>query len=184
MQSPRETHIVPSQSATRTKGTFPIGPTQRPCPRESVARSKSSPLARTLQRHPPHARNTSRRCVGGGMKVLFCELADGFNATAIRALPDSIRRCMPAHVPSLAALTSDDGTRLSAELRLAQLRSQVAVIRTLADHVEHLARWSNVDGLREQIIEDDGAPGRQTSRSGGRAHRFAADAMKHWGRAP
>jgi hypothetical protein len=66
---------------------------------------------------------------------------------------------MPAHVPSLAALTSDDDAGLSAELRLGQLRSQVAVIRTLADHVEHLARWGNVDGLREQIIEEMGRMG-------------------------
>jgi hypothetical protein len=93
------------------------------------------------------------------MKVLFCGQADGFDATAIRALPDLSPGAMPAHAPSLVALTSDDDTRLSAELRVARLRSQVAVIRTVADHIEHLARWSNVDGLREQAVEEMGRLG-------------------------
>jgi hypothetical protein len=47
---------------------------------------------------------------------------------------------MLAHIPSLAALESEDDDRLGAELQLARLRSQVAVVRTIADEVEHLAR--------------------------------------------
>jgi hypothetical protein len=105
------------------------------------------------------------------MKVPFCGLENGVTATVVRASPDVreasrplyclSRGTVPAHVPSLAALTSDDDTQLSAELRLGQLRSQAAVIRTLADHVEHLARWGSVDGLREQIIEEMGRLGGQ-----------------------
>lgn len=58
---------------------------------------------------------------------------------------------MLSHLPSLAALESDDD-RLGAELRLARLRSQVAVVRTVADEVEHLAQRGDADGLRAQLV--------------------------------
>src|ERR1019366_3634079 len=45
---------------------------------------------------------------------------------------------MPSHMPSMDALESHDDGQLNAELRLARLRSQVAVVRTTADHVERL----------------------------------------------
>ena len=61
---------------------------------------------------------------------------------------------MLAHVPSLGALESDDNGRLVAEFRLARLRSQVAVVRALADHVEYLARSGDADGLSSQVIEE------------------------------
>jgi hypothetical protein len=61
---------------------------------------------------------------------------------------------MSAHLPSLAALVGADDDLLAAELRFNRLRSQVAVIRALADHVEHLARLRDSDGLTDQLIEE------------------------------
>lgn len=61
---------------------------------------------------------------------------------------------MSAHLPSLDALESHDDDRLRAELRLARLRSQVAVVRTIADEVEVLARPHDADGLRAELIEE------------------------------
>jgi len=61
---------------------------------------------------------------------------------------------MLAHVPSLAAIESDDNGRLVAEFRLARLRAQAAVVRALADHVEYLARSGDADGLSSQVIEE------------------------------
>jgi hypothetical protein len=61
---------------------------------------------------------------------------------------------MLAHVPSLEVLESDDNGRLVAELRLARLRSQVAIVRALADYVECLAQSGDADGLSSQIIEE------------------------------
>jgi hypothetical protein len=57
-------------------------------------------------------------------------------------------------MPSLAALESDDDDRLGAELQLARLGPQVAVVRTIADEIEHLARPSDAEGLREQLREE------------------------------
>jgi hypothetical protein len=57
-------------------------------------------------------------------------------------------------IPSLAALEADDDGRLVAELRLARLRSQAAVVRALADHVECLARAGDADGIGDQLIEE------------------------------
>jgi hypothetical protein len=61
---------------------------------------------------------------------------------------------MPRPIPSLAALGSDDDARLEAELRLGRLRSQAAVIRALADHVEHLSRAGDAEGIGDQLIEE------------------------------
>jgi hypothetical protein len=61
---------------------------------------------------------------------------------------------MLSHVPALAALESDDKGRLVAEFRLARLRSQVAVIRALADSVEALAQSGNAEGLSNQVTEE------------------------------
>jgi hypothetical protein len=60
---------------------------------------------------------------------------------------------MLALVPSLAALESDDNGRLEVEFRLARLRSQVAIVRALADYVECLAHSGDADGL-SQVIEE------------------------------
>ncbi len=61
---------------------------------------------------------------------------------------------MLAHMPSLATLESDDDDRLGAELQLAHLRSQVAVVRTVCDEVEHLAQPRDADSLRAQLVEE------------------------------
>ena len=61
---------------------------------------------------------------------------------------------MLAHMPSLAALESDDDDRLGAELELARLRSQLAVVRTVCDEVEHLTRPRDADGPRTQLVEE------------------------------
>jgi hypothetical protein len=61
---------------------------------------------------------------------------------------------MQGPIPSLAALGSGDDSWLEAELRLARLRSQVAVVRALADHVEHLSRVEGADGVGDQLIEE------------------------------
>jgi hypothetical protein len=57
-------------------------------------------------------------------------------------------------LPSLATLESNDDLRLAVELELATLRAQVAVVRTLADQVEDLARPGFTDGLRDQLVEE------------------------------
>ena len=61
---------------------------------------------------------------------------------------------MTAHLPSLSALEADDDDLLSTELRFTRLRSQVAVVRALADHVEYLARPRSSDALAGQLIEE------------------------------
>jgi len=61
---------------------------------------------------------------------------------------------MLSQAPALAALESDDKGRLVAEFRLARLRSQVAVIRALADAVEALARSGDAGGLSNQVTEE------------------------------
>jgi hypothetical protein len=61
---------------------------------------------------------------------------------------------MLAHVPPLDALESNDDNRHAADARRARLRSQVAVIRTLADRAEHVVRPRESDGLSDQLIEE------------------------------
>ena len=57
-------------------------------------------------------------------------------------------------LPTLTTLESNDDGRLTAELRLGRLRTQVAVVRTLADQIELLVRPHHVDGLSEQLVEE------------------------------
>jgi hypothetical protein len=61
---------------------------------------------------------------------------------------------MQAIIPSLTALESGNDDWLAAELELARLREQVAVVRTIADHADYLAQPGNVDGFSEQLIEE------------------------------
>jgi|HubBroStandDraft_1064217.scaffolds.fasta_scaffold00666_12 hypothetical protein len=61
---------------------------------------------------------------------------------------------MPAHIPSLSALESSDDGSLAAELRLARVRSQVAIVRALADHAETLSRAADAEWVGGQIIEE------------------------------
>jgi hypothetical protein len=57
-------------------------------------------------------------------------------------------------MPSRDSTESDDDTLLASELRLAHLRSQVAVVRTIADQVEQLARARDAESLRTQLVEE------------------------------
>ncbi len=64
---------------------------------------------------------------------------------------------MLAQMPFFSALAPperNDSTWLVAEVRLARLRSQVAVVRALADQVEYLTRPGRTDELRDQVIEE------------------------------
>jgi hypothetical protein len=61
---------------------------------------------------------------------------------------------MPVHIPSLAAHESNDDGLLAAAFRLARIRSQAAVVRALADQVEHLSRAADAEGVNSQIIEE------------------------------
>jgi hypothetical protein len=61
---------------------------------------------------------------------------------------------MHARTTSLAAPESDADGHAAAELRLVRLRSQVAVVRALADQVEHLARARDAEGLGDQLSEE------------------------------
>jgi hypothetical protein len=58
------------------------------------------------------------------------------------------------HIPSLAVLEPGDDDLVNAELWFARLREQVAVVRTLADHIEQLARPGNAGSLSDQLIEE------------------------------
>jgi hypothetical protein len=59
-----------------------------------------------------------------------------------------------SNLPSVTTLESNDHDRLGSELRLARLRTEVAVVRTLADQIELLARTRLADGLSEQLVEE------------------------------
>jgi type II secretory pathway component PulM len=61
---------------------------------------------------------------------------------------------MSTHLPSVTALESNDDDRIAAELRLARLRSQLAVVRTVADHVEQFSGAADADGLGQQLVEE------------------------------
>ena len=63
-------------------------------------------------------------------------------------------RMNPELLPSLVTLESSDDGQLNAELRLARLRAQAALVRTLTDNIEHLVRPGEADALRWQIIEE------------------------------
>jgi hypothetical protein len=57
-------------------------------------------------------------------------------------------------LPSVITLESNYDDQLTAELRLARLRAQVAVVRTIVDQVEFLVSPHHVHGLSEQLIEE------------------------------
>lgn len=57
-------------------------------------------------------------------------------------------------IPSVTALEANDDGRLVAEFRLARLQSHAAVVRTLADQVEHLSRAGDADGIGDQLVEE------------------------------
>jgi hypothetical protein len=57
-------------------------------------------------------------------------------------------------LPSVATLEANDDPRLASELRVVHLRTQAAIVRTLADHVERFARVEDMDGLGDQLAEE------------------------------
>lgn len=61
---------------------------------------------------------------------------------------------MTRTVPSIASLESNDDGQLIAELRTAELREQLALVRTLADHIDNLLRPSDIKGASEQLFEE------------------------------
>lgn len=61
---------------------------------------------------------------------------------------------MVGPTPSRAALGPHDGGTLEAKSQLGRLRSQAAVIRSLADCVEHLSRAADNEGVGDQLIEE------------------------------
>jgi hypothetical protein len=64
------------------------------------------------------------------------------------------RNTMLAHIPSLAAPEPTDDRPLAADPRLVRVRSQVAVIRTLADRADHLVRSGEAGEVSEQLVEE------------------------------
>ena len=58
---------------------------------------------------------------------------------------------MHPHLPSVATLEGCDDRRLDAEVELARLRSQAAIVRAFADHVEHLTQLGNDTGLAVHV---------------------------------
>jgi hypothetical protein len=57
-------------------------------------------------------------------------------------------------LPSIAALQSNSDEQLAGELRVAELREQLAVVRTLADQIEQLSRPIDTESLYEQLVEE------------------------------
>jgi hypothetical protein len=66
---------------------------------------------------------------------------------------------LASSLPPVTALPSHDRGQLPTEVRLARVRAEVAVVRTLADHIELLVGRRQVDGLSEQLIEEMGRLG-------------------------
>jgi len=61
---------------------------------------------------------------------------------------------MPAQTLSVAAPEFSQDGPLAAEPRLVNVRSQVAVVRALADQIEQLSRAADVDALGDQMVEE------------------------------
>jgi CheY-like chemotaxis protein len=59
---------------------------------------------------------------------------------------------MPSNIPSLAG--PHDGGCLPLERRCERIRSQVAIIRALADHAEALSRAVDADAVADQLVEE------------------------------
>ena len=64
----------------------------------------------------------------------------------------SSRATCPRSVPPFSVLESHEVVAVQA--RLVRVRSQVAIIRTLADHIETLSRVADADAVAEQVIEE------------------------------
>jgi hypothetical protein len=60
----------------------------------------------------------------------------------------------PRTLPALATLASNDDSQLAAELQLAGLREQAAVVRALTDEVEHLTRAEEAVGAGDRLAKE------------------------------
>jgi hypothetical protein len=95
-------------------------------------------------------------------KTALASAERGLRVPAALALSLLKTETMHSHTyPSLAALESNDDDQLAVELQLARLRAQVAVVRTVVDEIDRLARPSDVDGLGEQFVAEVARLGRQ-----------------------
>ncbi|MGA3120728.1 MAG: hypothetical protein ABSF69_08170 [Polyangiaceae bacterium] len=61
---------------------------------------------------------------------------------------------MSVRIAFPTALDCDDDRLLPADTRFVRLRSQAAVVRALADHVEHLSRVADADAVGQQLVEE------------------------------
>jgi hypothetical protein len=61
-------------------------------------------------------------------------------------------------LPPVTTLESHDG-RPPADERLARVRAEVAIVRTLVDHIERLTDPGQADALSQQLIEEMGRLG-------------------------
>jgi hypothetical protein len=61
---------------------------------------------------------------------------------------------MLSHIPSLATLDANDDELFAAELRFGRFRSQVAVLRRLADEVEQLGPPREFDTSGQELMEE------------------------------
>ncbi len=81
---------------------------------------------------------------------------------------------MAKTLPTLAALEAKDDGQLSAELGLARLRTQAAVVRSVADHAERLARSVDFSGLEAQLVEEMAHLGCRLLEAAGSLSRLSA----------
>jgi hypothetical protein len=58
------------------------------------------------------------------------------------------------NVPAVTTLESNDDDQLAAERRLGRLRTEVAIVRTLADQIELLVSPRYAKRLSEQLVEE------------------------------
>ena|GEM_PF-3192909 len=56
--------------------------------------------------------------------------------------------------PPVRTPYASDDERLREELRVLAVREQTALVRALADELEHLAPWGTTGGLRQQLVEE------------------------------
>jgi hypothetical protein len=61
---------------------------------------------------------------------------------------------MKTHLPSVQALGASDDRLLRDELRCLAVREQAALVRSLAEQVEHLGPWGAQPSLRAQLVEE------------------------------
>ena len=61
---------------------------------------------------------------------------------------------MTSKPPPVRTPYASDDERLREEVRVLAVREQTAIVRALADELEHLAPWGTTAGLRHQLVEE------------------------------